>query len=195
MNKQKNALVETHGVAHSLQVAVSVAAFLFCSFAFAFPSLDESIASEETDMSSTDLASMRNVFFVRVFGGLMPVPNRFGVVASAVARHELTSPVLTEPRTAFLVGSIIIGRRDVSDDANAEFEKILHAAESTVSKGHFKIAFLPSSNPSNRPYASLRKFVLFNEREYVLVSDSNPKLWELLSHGLEISFSGPGVGR
>jgi hypothetical protein len=113
------------------------------------------------------------VFFVDIFNGLMPIPTRFVQFArepgSWTARPgRLRKSGIDGPN---LDGSIHVGLRSSLDLGLGDFEAMVSDRQTLDRYG---------LNIVKREFRNFSQVVIYNEKELIVITGSNPLLWEAM---------------
>lgn len=118
---------------------------------------------ELRDIENFNDGSMENIFQVKVFGHLIPIPNRYVLIASEVNQHEFNS-------LGIIIGSIDIGSHEESGFKIKQdrFEQI----EFSENRLNVKFYRLKESG------SGIDQIVISDGKEYFLIQDQNSELWK-----------------
>jgi hypothetical protein len=126
------------------------------------------------------LEPMGTVFYLRIFDGYLPLPNRYILMAPKESNTEIkfhnagaTPPTnLRRPSSAASYGAISLGQREqcsICNDGSTE-ERLFEKVERYAWK-HLEIKVCHQTN-------SLSTVYIFDDESYLYIFDADDKLWK-----------------
>lgn len=152
-----------------------------CAFLFCFHSHSSEIQTnllqveELAEVKFVLSGHAKNVHFVKVFDGIIPVPNRYTLIASESSRHEFYGSS-NQGITKDLYGHIVFGNYK----KDAVFLKKLLPSDKHIKERTNKYelqVILYELHLSSGIDGKYTVVLIHDESDYMVVSDSNNKLW------------------
>lgn len=126
------------------------------------------------------------VFFVNVFGGPWPIPNRFEVVRneSDTAELILASPnnIATGSPECFynLLGHISIGTYKKEVGPRREGFNSRHHISIQTSESGGLVVQISKWKPKARPHRLIISVLIHNKDQFIKITDQDPQLWKTM---------------
>ncbi len=133
------------------------------------------IEQERNDLASSINGDISRVFFVKIFDRLVPVPNRFVLIANESGRHVFRSMAGETIGRALLIGAIEAGIVAKDNEVGfrikrTEYELLYNDYEGMKINIYI---YKPRDNPS-----PIKRILVSNGNEYLIISDQNSELWK-----------------
>lgn len=140
--------------------------------------LDEYFQVEASMVSSSRDIYTSGVFYIKAFGCLIPIPNRFVLVSSDYYQAAYSSMSGMQFGQEVIIGSIAAGRHRIKSKTLFEvnlsrFARIGDDEEGIGVSIYEQVA----------PISPITQIILSDGNEYLLISDQNAGLWKAILKG------------
>lgn len=126
-----------------------------------------------------------NVYFVRLFDGLVPVPKRYVLIGRASGVHELNSFDLPGAHSS-VSGVIRLGSLDNYEAVRKSYSADRFKVTET-SRGRVVVERLVPIGEKGRSGSGITHVIVRGDKEFLLVADENGRLWEAMLDGCSCS--------